>query len=118
MQNGRMENMNRRPKRPAGPPGGRSRRWSSNAPRPAPNGAHNAQKNYERYLALAQAEVQAGDRVAAENYYQARRTLFQVDVLESDIGFHIRTRAKEAEFQSRLLARRPSNGDNAHCSDE
>jgi hypothetical protein len=40
-------------------------------------GAHNAQKNYERYLALAQAEVQAGDRVAAENYYQHAEHYFR-----------------------------------------
>ena len=32
--------------------------------------SHNARRNYERYVALAQAELQAGDRVAAENYYQ------------------------------------------------
>ena len=84
MQNGRMTNMNRRPQRPAGSPGGRSRRWSSNAPRPAPNGAHNAQKNYERYLALAQAELQAGDRVAAENYYQHAEHYFRL--MSSDGG--------------------------------
>ncbi len=78
MQNGQMTNMNRRPQRPAGPPAGRSRRWLPNAPRPAPNRAHNAQKNYERYLALAQAEVQAGDTVAAENYYQHAEHYFRL----------------------------------------
>jgi hypothetical protein len=30
----------------------------------------NARRNYDRYLALAQAEVRNGDQVAAENYYQ------------------------------------------------
>jgi hypothetical protein len=30
----------------------------------------NAQRNYERYLALARAEALAGDRIAAENYLQ------------------------------------------------
>jgi hypothetical protein len=35
-----------------------------------PQDSHNARRNYERYVALAQAELQAGDRVAAENYYQ------------------------------------------------
>ena len=76
MQNGRMTNMNiaHRDRRA---PAGRSRQWPSNAPRPAPNGAHNAQKNYERYLALARAEVQAGDRVAAENYYQHAEHYFR-----------------------------------------
>jgi hypothetical protein len=34
--------------------------------RPSPN----AQRNYERYLALAQAETSRGDRIAAENYLQ------------------------------------------------
>jgi hypothetical protein len=34
--------------------------------RPSPN----AQKSYERYLALAQAEALRGDRIAAENYLQ------------------------------------------------
>ena len=32
--------------------------------------AQNAQRNYERYLALARAEALAGDRVAEENYLQ------------------------------------------------
>nr|WP_249127722.1 DUF4167 domain-containing protein [Bradyrhizobium lablabi] len=30
----------------------------------------NAQRNYQRYLALAQAEAKNGDQIAAENYYQ------------------------------------------------
>jgi hypothetical protein len=34
--------------------------------RPGPD----AQRNYERYLALARAEALAGDRIAAENYFQ------------------------------------------------
>ena len=99
MQNGRMTNMNRRPQRPAGSPADRSRRWSSNAPRPAPNGAHNAQKNYERYLALAQAEV----RLAIGS--RPRTTTSMLNIIlgrcprtESDIKFHIRTRARETEF--------------------
>jgi hypothetical protein len=33
-------------------------------------GDQNAKRKYERYLELAQAEAQAGDRIAAENYYQ------------------------------------------------
>jgi hypothetical protein len=47
-----------------------SKRWSQNALRAEPSGTHNAQKNCEQYMALAQAEAQSGDRVAAENYYQ------------------------------------------------
>jgi hypothetical protein len=49
---------------------GRSKQWTASPSRQASNGSYNAQKNYERYLALAQAEAQAGDRVAAEGYYQ------------------------------------------------
>jgi hypothetical protein len=30
----------------------------------------NARRNYDRYLALAQAEARNGDQIAAENYYQ------------------------------------------------
>ncbi len=45
---------------------------------PAPSrGSHNARRDYERYLALAQAEVQAGDKVAAENYYQHAEHYFR-----------------------------------------
>jgi hypothetical protein len=32
--------------------------------------SQNARQNYERYLALARAEATAGDRIAAENYFQ------------------------------------------------
>jgi hypothetical protein len=42
-----------------------------------PKGSHNAQRNYERYLALAQAEAQAGNGVAAENYYQHAEHFFR-----------------------------------------
>ena len=34
-------------------------------------------RNYERYLALAQAEAKAGDRIAAENYYQHAEHYFR-----------------------------------------
>ena len=69
MHNGQNTNRNTRFPRPAAYAGG-SKRWTSNPARPASNGSHNAQRNYERYLALAQTEAQAGDHVAAENYYQ------------------------------------------------
>jgi hypothetical protein len=55
----------------------RSPQWGSSTPRPHPHGTHNARRNYERYLALAQAEVQAGDRFAAENYYQHAEHYFR-----------------------------------------
>jgi hypothetical protein len=38
-------------------------------------------RNYERYLALARAEAQSGNTVAAENYYQ-HAELFQNHVNE------------------------------------
>jgi hypothetical protein len=34
------------------------------------NSSRNAQRDYERYLALAHAEALKGDRIAAENYFQ------------------------------------------------
>jgi hypothetical protein len=77
MQNGPKTNMNSRQPRPARPFANRSKPWASNAPRPQQNGSHNARRNYERYLALAQAEAQAGDRIAAENYYQHAEHYFR-----------------------------------------
>ena len=47
-------------------------------------GSHNAQRNYERYLAFAQAEAQSGDIVAAENYYQYAEHYFRS--MSSDRG--------------------------------
>jgi Domain of unknown function (DUF4167) len=82
MQNGRNTNMNTRYPRPAAPFADRSKRWTSSAARSEPKGSHNAQKSYERYLALAQAEAQAGDRVAAENYYQYAEHYFRSMSLE------------------------------------
>ncbi|MGY4498715.1 hypothetical protein ACVWYH_002646 [Bradyrhizobium sp. GM24.11] len=43
-------------------------------------GAHIPQdprRNYERYLALAHAEALAGDRIAAENYFQHAEHYFR-----------------------------------------
>jgi hypothetical protein len=77
MQNGRKTNMNRRHPRSAAPFAGRAKQWSSNSARPEQNGSHNAQRNYERYLALAQAEVQSGNTVGAENYYQHAEHYFR-----------------------------------------
>jgi Domain of unknown function (DUF4167) len=78
MQNGRMTNMDTRRPRPAGSPAGRSQRWASSALRPEARGSHNPRRNYDRYLALVQAELQAGDRVAAENYYQHAEHYFRL----------------------------------------
>ena len=84
MQNGRKTNMNTRQHRSTAPFTSHSKRWSSNAPRPDQKGSHNAQRNYERYLALAQAEAQSGNIVGAENYYQHAEHYFRS--ISSDRG--------------------------------
>jgi hypothetical protein len=78
-------NMNTRQPRPVTPYANRTQRWSSNGSRPRQNGSHNAQRNYERYIALAQAEAQAGDRVAAENYYQHAEHYFRTMSSEREL---------------------------------
>ena len=55
----------------------RSKRWTSSAARAEPIGSQNARRNYERYLALARAEAQIGNTVAAENYYQYAEHYFR-----------------------------------------
>jgi hypothetical protein len=75
MQNHRQRNMNRHQPRPASSVG--PTRWPSHAPRSESRGSHNAQRNYERYLALAQAEARAGNTIGAENYYQHAEHYFR-----------------------------------------
>jgi uncharacterized MAPEG superfamily protein len=41
------------------------------------NGSQNTQRSYERYLALAQAQILVGDTVGAENYYQHAEHFFR-----------------------------------------
>jgi Domain of unknown function (DUF4167) len=73
MQHGRKRSINRHQKR-----------QFAGLPRPAPSSAlrpelqGNARRTYDRYIALAQAELQAGDRVAAENYYQHAEHYFRM----------------------------------------
>jgi hypothetical protein len=55
----------------------RSKRWTSSGARPEPKSSQNAQRNYERYLALARAEAQIGNMVGAENYYQYAEHYFR-----------------------------------------
>ncbi len=55
----------------------RQKRWAPNGGRTESRGPQDAQRNYERYLALAQAQAQAGDRVGAENYYQHAEHYFR-----------------------------------------
>ena len=45
--------------------------------RTEPKSSQNAQRNYERYLALARAEAQIGNTVGAENYYQYAEHYFR-----------------------------------------
>jgi len=72
MKNYQKSNVNNR--RPAQAGGGR---WASGAC-PAPRGSPDAQRNYDRYLALARAEAQSGNTVAAENYYQHAEHYFRL----------------------------------------
>jgi hypothetical protein len=76
MPNGPTTIPGARPNRPAAY-AGRSKRWTSHATRPGPNNSQNAQRSYERYLALARAEVQIGNTIAAENYYQYAEHYFR-----------------------------------------
>jgi hypothetical protein len=76
MPNGPTTIPGARPNRPAAY-AGRSKRWTSHATRPDPNNSQNAQRSYERYLALARAEVQIGNTIAAENYYQYAEHYFR-----------------------------------------
>jgi uncharacterized protein DUF4167 len=75
MRHGPKSSMSRRQPNPTGSFPDRSRRWTS--ARPEPRGSQNAQKNYERYIALARAEAQSGNTVAAENYYQHAEHYFR-----------------------------------------
>ncbi len=56
---------------------GRSNRWTQNRGRSGSGHSQNAQKEYERYLALARAEAQIGNTVGAENYYQYAEHYFR-----------------------------------------
>ena len=77
MQNGTRTNMRTHRPRPAAAIAARPRQWAPNAARPESKGSQNAQRNYERYLALAQAEVRNGDLIGAENYYQHAEHYFR-----------------------------------------
>jgi hypothetical protein len=59
------------------PSANRSKRWTPNVARPDWRNTQDAQNNYERYLTLAQAQAQSGDRIAAENYYQHAEHYFR-----------------------------------------
>jgi hypothetical protein len=63
--------------RPPASSAARSKRWTSNAARPEPKNSQNAQRSYERYLALARAEAQLGNTIGAESYYQYAEHYFR-----------------------------------------
>jgi hypothetical protein len=77
MQNGLRTELNTQRPKSGRPFANRSKQWTSNVARPQPNGSQNVQRSYERYLALAQAQAQAGDIVGAENYYQHAEHYFR-----------------------------------------
>ena len=84
MQNGPKTVMSRRQQQPAASFAARSMRWTSSATRPDAKGPQNAQRSYERYLALARAEAQSGNMIGAENYYQHAEHYFRS--MSSDRG--------------------------------
>ena len=84
MQNGPKTMMNTHRPKSARPFADRPKQWTSNVARPEPRGSQNAQRSYERYLALARAQVQAGDTIGAENYYQYAEHYFRS--MSSDQG--------------------------------
>jgi hypothetical protein len=61
-------------------------RPKSSTVRPTHTSSQNAQRNYERYLTLARAEAQAGNPVAAENYYQHAEHYFREKILDPREG--------------------------------
>ena len=77
MQNGQHKNRNTRYSRPPAPYADRSKR-PLNSSRAEPKNSHSAQRNYERYLTLAQAEAQSGNAIGAENYYQYAEHYFRM----------------------------------------
>jgi hypothetical protein len=77
MQNGQKTMMITHRPKSARPFANRSKQWTSNVARPDSRGSGNAQRKYERYLALAQAQAQSGDVIGAENYYQHAEHYFR-----------------------------------------
>jgi hypothetical protein len=76
--------MSARQPRPPASFAARSKRWTSSAARTELKSSQNAQRNYERYLALARAEAQTGNTVGAENYYQYAEHYFRSMPSESE----------------------------------
>ena len=66
MQNNPHRGRHSRPSRNRVPSGKAPRQWT----RSEPNRSHNAQRNYEHYIALARTAALSGDTIEAETYYQ------------------------------------------------
>jgi hypothetical protein len=66
-----------KPHQPQPPARAHPRGSASSATRPNPSSSQNAQRNYDRYLALARAELQIGNTIGAENYYQHAEHYFR-----------------------------------------
>ena len=77
MQNGRKRVMSTHQPKPARSFAARPKRWTSSAASPELKGSQNAQRSYERYVVLAQAEALSGNMIAAENYYQHAEHYFR-----------------------------------------
>ena len=77
MQNGPKSMMNTHRPKLATPFANRTKQRTSTSSRSEPMRSQNAQRSYERYLALAQAQAQSGDVVGAENYFQHAEHYFR-----------------------------------------
>ncbi len=77
MQNGTKTTMSMHRTKSPTPFVDRSKRRTPNVARPELRGTQDAQRSYERYLVLAQAQAQSGDRIGAENYYQHAEHYFR-----------------------------------------
>jgi hypothetical protein len=77
LEHGRKTIMSAEQSRRAAPFAAGSKRWTPRVDRSEPKGSQNAQRNYERYLALAGAASLTGDSVGAENYYQHAEHFFR-----------------------------------------
>jgi len=73
MQNGQHKNRNMRYSRAPAPYADHSKRGLSNSSRPEPKNSPSAQRNYERYLTLAQAEAQSGNAAFWRAHHEAWR---------------------------------------------
>ena len=78
MHNGQKRIMSTRQPRTAMSFAVRSKPGTSRAVRLEPEHSQNAQRNYERYLALARVEDLIGNTVGAENYYQHAEHYFRL----------------------------------------